>query len=180
MVNDPDGDLVARAGQGDRAAAQLLVHRHLPKMFSLARRMLGDNAAAEDAVQDAFLRLWTHAPRWRPGAARFETWLYRVTLNQCYDRLRRRKNVALDEASEVADATPDPETQSQAVRVSEHVQAVLATLPERQRAAVVLCHFDGCGNIEAAEILGVSVEALESLLARGRRTLKERLQYLRD
>ena len=111
MVSDPDGELVARAGRGDRAAAQLLVQRHLPKMFSLARRMLGDSAAAEDVTQEAFLKLWTHAPRWRPGAARFETWLYRVTLNQCYDRLRRRKTVNLDDVVEVIDAAPDPEAQ---------------------------------------------------------------------
>lgn len=180
MTADPDGELVARAGQGDRAAAQLLVHRHLPKMLSLARRMLGNGAAAEDATQDAFLKLWIHAPRWRPGAARFETWLYRVTLNQCYDRLRKRKTAGLEEAGLVADTAPDPEAQSQASGIAGHVHTALATLPERQRAAILLCHFDGCGNIEAAEILGVSVEALESLLARGRRTLKEKLGHLKD
>lgn len=180
MKADPDGELVARAGQGDRAAAQLLVHRHLPKMLSLARRMLGNSAAAEDATQDAFLKLWLHAPRWRPGAARFETWLYRVTLNQCYDRLRKRKTAGLEEADSVADVAPDPEAQSQSAGIAQHVQAALTLLPERQRAAILLCHFDGCGNIEAAETLGVSVEALESLLARGRRTLKEKLGHLKD
>src|SRR6201996_3964562 len=99
---DPDTDLVARAGAGDRAAAQALMARHLPKMLSLARRMLGDPAEAEDAVQDTFMKLWTHAARWQPGKAKFETWLYRVTLNACYDRLRRRKSAALDEAVEGA------------------------------------------------------------------------------
>src|SRR5271169_6262652 len=98
MIDDPDGELVARAGRGDRSAAQLLMHRHMPKMMTLARRMLSDQVEAEDAVQDAFMRLWTHAARWHPGQAKFETWLYRVTLNQCYDRLRRRPTSSLDAA----------------------------------------------------------------------------------
>src|ERR1700749_3366672 len=106
MIIDPDADLVARTGRGDRAAAQALMARHLPKMLTLARRMLANQAEAEDAVQDAFLRLWTHAARWQPGGARFETWLYRVTLNKCYDRLRRRPTARLDEAADIEDAAP--------------------------------------------------------------------------
>ena len=103
MKIDPDAGLVARAGKGDRAAAQALMARHLPKMLTLARRMLHDPAEAEDAVQEAFLRLWTHAARWRPGRAKFETWLYRVTLNQCYDRLRKKPVEPLEAAADVPD-----------------------------------------------------------------------------
>ena len=180
MINDPDAELVARAGRGDRAAAEALMARHLPKMLALSRRMLSDPVEAEDAVQDAFLRLWTHAARWQPGGARFETWLYRVTLNKCYDRLRRRQTVRLDEAAEVEDAAPDPAVHLEQAEIARHIEAGLAALPERQRAALHLCHVQGCGNIEAAEILGISVEAVESLLARGRRTLKARLSHLKD
>ncbi len=180
MIHDPDADLVARVGRGDRAAAQALMARHLPKMASLARRMLSDPAEAEDAVQDAFLRLWTHAARWQPGNAKFETWLYRVTLNKCYDRLRRRPTARLDEAADVADAAPGPAAVFEQAVVARQIAEALAELPERQRAAIELCHHQGCGNIEAAEIMGISVEALESLLARGRRTLKARLGHLKD
>jgi RNA polymerase sigma-70 factor (ECF subfamily) len=180
MIEDPDAELVARAGQGDRAAAQALMARHLPKMTSLARRMLGDGNEAEDAVQDAFMRLWTHAARWQPGQAKFETWLYRVTLNQCYDRLRARKTVDLDAALHVADPSPSPESRLSDATVSRAIAAAVQELPERQRAAIALCHYQECGNIEAAEILGVSVEALESLLARGRRSLRARLSHLKD
>ncbi len=180
MIIDPDADLVARAGRGDRAAAEALMARHLPKMLSLARRMLSDQIEAEDAVQDAFLRLWTHAGRWQPGGARFETWLYRVTLNKCYDRLRRRRTSNLDEAADVADDTPDPAVQLEHAEIARHIESGLAALPERQRAAIQLCHVQGCGNIEAAEIMGISVEAMESLLSRGRRTLKARLGHLKD
>ncbi len=177
---DPDTDLVARAGGGDRAAAQALMARHLPKMLTVARRMLGNQAEAEDAVQDAFLKLWTHAARWQPGRALFETWLYRVVLNKCYDRLRRKPTAKLDEAVEVADPAPAADQLLQGSALAKEIEAALAELPERQRAAIVLCHYQECGNIEAAEILGISVEALESLLSRGRRTLRTRLGHLKD
>lgn len=179
---DPDGELILRAGEGDRQAAQALMARHLPKMLTLARRMLVrcDEAEAEDAVQDAFLKAWQQAPRWQPGRAKFETWLYRVVLNQCYDRLRRRRGVALDEAVEVPDETPGADRTLEAAETAAAVQTALTELPERQRAAVLLCHFEEMGNIEAAEILDLSVEALESLLARGRRTLRTRLRTLAD
>jgi RNA polymerase sigma-70 factor (ECF subfamily) len=176
---DPDTDLVVRAGQGDRSAAQALMVRHLPKMLTLARRMLGDPAEAEDAVQDTFLKLWTHASRWQPGKAKFETWLYRVTMNECYDRLRRRTTAKLDEAAEVADPAPPADRVLENAGLVAEIEAALAALPERQRAAILLCHHQECGNIEAAEILGISVEALESLLARGRRTLRARLGHLK-
>ena len=180
MMIDPDAELVARVGRGDRSAAQLLMTRHLPKMLALARRMLSDPVEAEDAVQDAFMRLWTHAARWQPGRAKFETWLYRVTLNKCYDRLRRRPTAVLDEALDVADPAPGPAVNLENTAISLQIEAALRTLPERQRAAIQLCHYQECGNIEAAEILGISVEALESLLARGRRTLRARLRHLKD
>jgi RNA polymerase sigma-70 factor (ECF subfamily) len=177
---DPDTDLVARAGKGDRAAAQALMARHLPKMLTVARRMLGNQAEAEDAVQDAFLKLWTHAARWQPGRALFETWLYRVVLNKCYDRLRRKPVAKLDEAGEVADPAPAADQLLHGSAVAKEIEVALADLPERQRAAIVLCHYQECGNIEAAEILGISVEALESLLSRGRRMLRVRLGHLKD
>jgi len=180
MIEDPDAELVARTGRGDRRAAQELVARHLPKMLTLARRMLSERGEAEDAVQDAFLRLWTHAARWEPGKAKFETWLYRVTLNQCYDRLRRRVSANLDEVVDVADAAPTPESRLANAALATDIERAVADLPERQRAAIVLCHYQECGNIEAAEILGISVEALESLLARGRRTLRVRLAHLKN
>ena len=180
MKIDPDAELVARAGKGERAAAQALMARHLPKMLGLARRMLHDPVEAEDAVQEAFLKLWTHAARWRPGQAKFETWLYRVTLNQCYDRLRRKPMLDLEAAAKVADPAPGPQAELENAGLAAEIEAALAELPERQRAAILLCHYQERGNMEAAEILGISVEAIESLLARGRRTLRMKLAHLED
>jgi RNA polymerase sigma-70 factor (ECF subfamily) len=180
MMHDPDAELIMRVGRGDRAAAAALMARHVARLLALSRRMLGDPAEAEDAVQDAFIQLWTHASRWEQGRARIGTWLYRVTLNKCYDRLRRRPTTRLEDAGEIPDSAPSPETALQDAAIAAQVEVALAALPARQRAAIQLCHFGDCGNIEAAEILGVSVEALESLLSRGRRTLRDRLEHLKD
>ena len=158
----------------------MLVTRHSGRIFVLARRMLGSDAEAEDVVQDTFLKLWTHAARWKPGTAKIETWLYRVGLNACYDRLRKKRPVPLDEALELPDAAPRLDQGLDAPALAAAVAAALAQLPERQRAAILLCHHEERGNIEAAEILGLSVEAVESLLARGRRNLKARLAPFRD
>lgn len=179
-MHDPDAEDVEKAGRGDRDAAARLIARHSAKLFTVAQRMLANRAEAEDAVQDVFLRLWTHAAGWQPGRAKFETWLYRVMLNQCYDRLRRRPTRPLDEAAQVADQAPLPGSSFDEGHMGREVARALEGLPERQKTAVLLCHFKECGNIEAAEIMGISVEALESLLARGRRALRARLQHLKD
>lgn len=173
---DPDGEDVRKAGAGDTRAAESLVRRHLPRMVAIGRRMLNDAAEAEDVAQEVFLRVWREAPRWKPGAAKFETWMHRVALNLCYDRLRRRREKTDPDAGLT---TPDPaplaSEQWLAQQRAAKVQAALAALPERQRAAIVLVHFQETTNIAAAEMLEVSVEALESLLARGRRALKAAL-----
>jgi RNA polymerase sigma-70 factor (ECF subfamily) len=179
-MHDPDAEDVAKAGRGDRSAAARLIARHTPRLLTVARRMLGVQAEADDVVQEVFLKLWTHAARWQAGNAKFETWLYRVMLNQCYDRLRRRPTAPLEAAEEIADDAALPDAGLDESMLSREIGSVLETLPERQKAAILLCHFQGCGNIEAAEIMGLSVEALESLLARGRRALRARLAHLKD
>jgi len=173
---DPDAELVRNAGAGDQRAAEALVRRHLPKMVGVARRMLNDGAEAEDVAQEVFLRVWRDAPRWKPGQAKFETWMHRVALNLCYDRLRRRREKTDPDAGVmVADSRPLASEEWLARQRAARVNAALAQLPERQRAAIALVHFDEMSNIAAAEILEISVEALESLLARGRRALKAAL-----
>jgi len=172
---DPDENLVRRVGEGDPAAIQAMVARKLPRMLSLARRMLGDAAEAEDVAQEAMLRAWRQAPRWTPGQARFDTWLHRVGLNLCYDRLRRRREIATDVLPDGVDDGPAPDRGLLAAETGARVEAALARLPERQREAIVLCHYQELGNTEAAALMEISVEALESLLSRGRRALRTAL-----
>ena len=149
-------------------------------MLQLARRMLNDAMEAEDVTQELFLRAWKQAPSWQPGAARFDTWLHRVAVNLCYDRLRRRRETAMAEPPEQVDLGPAPDRGLQARDTGRRVETALAALPERQREAVVLCHYQELSNIEAAALMGVSIEALESLLSRARRGLRAALADLRE
>src|SRR6185436_16438871 len=120
-----------------------------------------------------------HASRWQPGAAKFETWLHRVAINLCYDQLRKKREANIDAIAEPVDPSPGPATTLFLSQLGAAVDAALSELPERQKEAIVLCHHQGLSNIDAAAVMDVSVEALESLLARGRRTLKEKLKNLR-
>ncbi len=177
---DPDGDIVARVARGDPAAIQALVARKLPRMLALARRMLGDPVEAEDVAQEVFVRAWRQASEWKPGGGRFDTWMHRVALNLCYDRLRRRRETPTAEPPEQVDPGADPARGLEAADIGRRVEAAMSALPDRQREAVVLCHYQELTNIEAAELMGVSVEALESLLSRGRRALRAALVDLRN
>jgi RNA polymerase sigma factor (sigma-70 family) len=179
-LGDSDDELLSRVAAGDPAAARALVARKLPRLLSLAGRLLADAAEAEDVAQEAFVRVWKQAPKWRPGAAQFDTWLHRVALNLCYDRLRRRREVATADPPEQADDGPGPDRGLRAIDAGRRVSEALGRLPDRQREAIVLCHYQELGNIEAAAVMGVSVEALESLLGRGRRALRAALIDLKE
>ncbi|MDR6293843.1 MULTISPECIES: RNA polymerase sigma factor [Inquilinus] len=173
---ESDDALVAAVAAGDAAACRRLVDRHLGRLLAFAQRMLGGRADAEDVAQDAFLALWKEAGRWRPdGSATVSTWLTRVAYNRSIDRLRRQPSVALDAVPEPLDPALGAEARLQRSRVSRRVADALALLPERQRAAIVLSHYEGLGNREIGETLGVGVEAVESLLSRGRRALRQAL-----
>tara|TARA_R110000868_G_scaffold13215_5_gene62040 strand:+ start:3728 stop:4384 length:657 start_codon:yes stop_codon:yes gene_type:complete len=167
-----DDELVALVAQGDETACRLLVDRYLPRMIAVARRMMGNQADAEEVAQEVFLRVWTHADRWEPGRAQFTTWLHRVATNLCLDRLRRRTMDDIDSIPEPASDAPGPDVVFEQQELANRVEIALQALPERQRAAVTLTHFQGLTNIEAAETLEISVEAVESLLGRARTALR--------
>lgn len=166
-----DDALLVLYANGDRAAASELTARLAPRLLPFCNRMLRDLAEAEDVVQESMLRLWKMAPDWVPGQAKPSTWLFRVASNLCTDRLRKRRGVGLDEIAEPADDTPSVEQRLlQAERLSA-LDAALETLPDRQKQAVVLRHIEGMSNPEIGDILDISVEAVESLTARGKRAL---------
>jgi RNA polymerase sigma-70 factor (ECF subfamily) len=164
--------LLVAFANGDPEAARLLTGRLTPKVLGQALRMLADRAEAEDVTQEAMVRLWRIAPDWRQGEARVSTWFYRVTANLCTDRLRRRRQtVSLDRVTDPADGAASVADQMQGQARMSALSAALAALPERQAQAVALRHLEGLANPEIAEIMDISVEAVESLTARGKRAL---------
>lgn len=178
----PPGDaaLLAEFAAGDVSAARVLTARLAPRCLATARRMLGDGAEAEDVTQEAMLRLWHMAPDWREEGAQVSTWLTRVVMNLCTDRLRKRRGVPLDAVPEPEDGQPSVAAQLQATARAAALRQALAELPARQGQAVALRHLEGLSNPEIAVIMNVGVEAVESLIARGKRALKAALSVRKD
>ena len=175
-----DEVLLIRFANGDRSAARVLTLRLTPLVVGQATRMLGNRADAEDVAQEAMLRLWKAAAEWRQGEAKVSTWLYKVASNLCIDRLRRTPQIALDAVAEPEDDAASAEDRMQTNARMAALDAALAELPDRQRQAVVLRNIEGLPNPEIAEIMDISVEAVESLTARGKRTLASLLKGRRD
>lgn len=179
----PDDRLLRLAAQGEQAAWAVLVERHLPGLVRYAWYLLHDRAEAEDAAQDAFVRLLAKAPAWRPDApdgASLRTWLHRVVTNLCIDRKRRWLRLA-HPARRPPDGTGDAPALEDEVGRRHAVARALGSLPRRQRVALVLVHYQGFSNPEAAVIMRTTTASVEALLARARRRLRELLApHLRD
>lgn len=167
-----DSALMREVATGSVEAFSILVERHSPGLYRVAMRMLSDAAEAEDVTQDCFTRLWQNAPRWQPSGAGLVGWLHRVVMNLCFDRKRRFRVVTVDELPDPADDTPLADRRIEAEQASEAVGAALADLPERYRAALVLCYYEGFSNALAAQVLDLNIKAMESLLFRARRQMR--------
>ncbi len=178
MEDRTDAALIHQARTGDREAFRGLVERHQDRVFGLAVTMLGNRTEAEDVAQEVFLKAYRNLAAFR-GDARFGTWLYRVTVNGCWDVLRRRRRVRQGLA-EAAQQPPSPsplppmggEDQGEGVDV-ERVRAALARLEPDDRAVLRLREIDGLPYEDMATTLGVTVEAVKSRLFRARERFRE-------
>ncbi len=174
QFNGSDEALLVLYANGDPDAARLLAQRLVPRVLGYATRLLGDRGEAEDIAQEVMLRLWRAAPDWRSGEAQVSTWVYRVAANLCTDRLRavKRKGAqALDLVAEPEDGAPSVVATMIAADRQAALHAALALLPDRQREAVVLRHIEGLANPQIADVMQIGVEAVESLISRGKRAL---------
>ena len=163
----PDRELVQRAVDGDRFAFALLVRRHERRVYNLAYRMLGREEDARDATQDAFLQAMRKLASFR-GDAAFSTWMHRVTVNACYDILRRRKREPQHELPEDLDSGPRHADHAETTALSIDVQRALREVPFEFRAPLVLHDVQDLPYDEIAKVLGVPVGTVKSRIHRGR------------
>jgi RNA polymerase sigma-70 factor (ECF subfamily) len=173
---DEDDDLLDRLANDDEAAFRRLVERHIDRAFSVALRILGNRDDAEDVVQDTMLKVWTRRGQWQHGRAKFSTWLYRVVTNRCIDLRRQPRTDNVDAVPEPADAQPDAVSTIQRDEVTVLLERAMQRLPEQQRIAVVLSYHQGMSNGEIADVMETTVQAVESLLKRGRQQLRDLLR----
>ena len=174
--NGEETGLLARVAAGEGEAFRGLVDRHLPTVWAIARRMLRDDAEAEDVAQETMLRLWRNAAGLELGPNGLRPWLRRVASNLCIDRVRSRRNIQVVQEVPEESAPPAQVRYLSERELGARVDAALQALPERQRLAITLFHYEGMSQIEVGDVLGISDEAVESLLARARRALKVALK----
>ena len=186
-----DEELMLAVCKGDQSAYQTLVKRHLRPISHYAFRLLGNNKDTEDIAQETFLRLWINACSWQADKAKLSTWLHRITHNLCVDYLRKhsrmqtRANVDEEEDNRGQTLESDAGLHGESFGgVNENLdggdrlrklRAAMVELPENQRSALMLCHYQGFSNKEAAVIMNVSVKAIESTLARAKRSLRKKI-----
>jgi RNA polymerase sigma-70 factor (ECF subfamily) len=174
LQDQDDEALMKLVAGGHRLAFNCLLRRHLPRACAIASRFAGPGEA-EDIAQEAFIKVWTHAPSWQPGKAKFTTWFYRIVVNAGIDRFRARRAAGtLD--WDMADPAADTARRAQQAEETRALSRAIAGLPEKQRIAVLLCYQKEHTNPEAAAIMGIHIKSLEGLLARARKALKEELK----
>ncbi|HTP84481.1 MAG TPA: sigma-70 family RNA polymerase sigma factor [Alphaproteobacteria bacterium] len=176
-LDDDDAALMSRIAAGDRKAFQRFTRRHHAKFLAVARRVLGNASDAEEIVQEALLRVWEHAAEWRGSNSQVTTWLYRIVLNLAIDRTRKRSPVfvPVEDGPVMVDPTPSAHLVLEGRELESYIAKEIPELPVRQRDALALCYFEGLSCAEAAAAMKVSVSAMEALLVRARRTLRDRL-----
>lgn len=177
-IDDSDESLMRLIRAGHHQAFAILVRRHTDRFYATAFRLTGNAGEAEDLLQDAFLKLWRKPDMWKDDkGAKFTTWFYRVLVNGNIDRLRRTQKMASDNSALpfVADTRASPEAEAAMTEEQVNIERAMSALPERQKAAITLCFYEGLSNAEAAQAMGVKIKALESLLMRAKAGLKEYL-----
>jgi RNA polymerase sigma-70 factor, ECF subfamily len=176
----PDAELLAAHVAGDPRAFNELVARHRDRMWAVAIRTLRDPEEAADAVQDAFISAFRAAERFR-AESQVTTWLHRIVVNACLDRIRRRQSrptVPLPEEGPGEPVAPGDAMGDRELAMD--IEGALATLPEDQRSAIVLVDVEGYSVADAATALGVAEGTIKSRCARGRAKLAVLLGHLRN
>ena len=181
LLNLDDKSLMCQIQEGSHEAFATLVDRHSNRFYRIAYRLVSSKDNAEDIVQDAFLKLWNRPNLWDPGkGAKFTTWFYRVVINMCLDHRKKKKLINLSGDIELVDENPGPDVLFDEHQEQALLEQFIYELPERQQLAINLCYYEGLSNNEAAQIIGVTVKALQSLVMRAKTTLKYKVKRYLD
>ena len=175
-----DEALMGAVATRQQNAFRILMGRHLRRAARVAQRVVRDHSETDDICQEAFLRVWTHAPSFDPRVANFTTWLYRIVLNLAFDRTRRRPLGSLDDAGELHDGEPQPIERLIEDEERRLLDRAMAGLSERQRGAIALFHMEGLSGEEAAKAMNLGAKAFESLLGRARAALRQNVEKIRN
>jgi RNA polymerase sigma-70 factor (ECF subfamily) len=179
----PDGELLARAAEGDLDAFNLFVERHQRAVVALCTGILRDANLAEDVTQDAFIRAWKNLPSFKGDSAK--AWLLRIATNRCLDLLRQRNRQATDSLdAQIVELEPrwttqspseSPESEAERVEMGDRLNAALAELPDDQRIALVMADVLGYDYVEIAELTGSAMGTVKSRISRARARLRAAL-----
>ena len=177
LLHLDDESLISQIQEESREAFATLVNRHSNRFYRIAYRLVSSKDDAEDIVQDAFLKLWNRPNLWDPGrGTKFTTWFYRAVINLCLDHRKKKKLVNLSEGIEFTDEKPGADILFDLHQKQALLERLICELPERQQLAINLCFYEGLSNNEAAQIIGVRVKALQSLIMRAKTTLKYKVE----
>lgn len=179
MATDSDNDeqLLSEIRNGNNPAFSILVRRYSTKYYHLAYRYVLSREEAEDIVQNAFLKLWEKPQAWNPKkGAQFTTWFYRVVVNLCFDWLKKHKTLSMPENFDIKDETGNQEEALAKNDDKKSLAQQVATLPKRQKTALILCFYEEMNHKQAAQVMKINIKALESLLMRAKTTLKDKMK----
>lgn len=167
-----DEDIMRLIKDHNHDAFSVLVNRHTERFYALSYRTLFNKSEAEDIVQESFVKVWRQPELWQPNRkASFSTWFYRIIVNACLDHNKKKSNLSLSVEFD------ESQVDCQVSEIDHHnslsdIESGLLSLPERQRTAINLCFYEGLSNQEAADVMGIGLKALQSLIMRGKKALK--------
>jgi RNA polymerase sigma-70 factor, ECF subfamily len=172
-----DEDLMLATGRGDLLAFEQIILRYQAMAWRISYRFLDDSSEAEDVTQEAFMKIFKAAPRYRPTAV-FKTYLHRVVTSLCIDRIRKKRPIYVADSADVVDNTSsiiDNIIQNERER---EVREALGKIPPRQRAAVIFRYFEDLSCRETASVMQTTEKSVERLLSRARISLESQLEHL--
>jgi len=174
-----DEELMRAVAEGDQKAYQQLVRAHLNAISHYAYRLLGNRKDVEDICQEVFLKMWLNSTSWQAERSRLSTWLHRIAHNLCIDYLRRHGRTEMSDELPAEPTGLSKLSEGHGEELQQDLKRLdiaISRLPEKQRCSLALCHYAGFSNQEAADIMNLSLKALESNIARARRSLREQFE----